>query len=140
MGETACTPSGGPQRGYAHPEPAGLAHSFIHPFKVHSTPPTLPTSAPDRWIRPLARAHELCQGLHCLCACTRVIRIPLPCCHYCVCIQYSVNKGYGLKCPGGWECSLAAISQTTSHMHAMHDHHEATLWLAGVTLGRELRA
>ena len=47
------------------------------------------------------------------------------------------SKGCGLKCPGGWECSLASISQTTSHMHG---HHEATLWLAGVTLGRELRA
>ena len=51
-------------------------------------------------------------------------------------IRYTC-KGYGLKCPGGWECSLASISQTTSHMHG---HHEATLWLAWVTLGRELRA
>ena len=48
-----------------------------------------------------------------------------------------VNKGYGLKCPGWWECSLAAISQTTTHMHG---HHEATMGLAGVSLGRELRA
>ena len=46
-------------------------------------------------------------------------------------------KGYGLKSPGGWECSLAAISQTTAHMHG---HHEATMGLAGVSLGRELRA
>ena len=43
-----------------------------------------------------------------------------------------------------WECSLAAISQTTIRMHG---HHEATLWgwlhvlgLAGMSLGRELRA
>ena len=43
------------------------------------------------------------------------------------------SKGDGLNSVRGWECSLAAISQTTSHMH---DHHEATLWLAGVTLGR----
>jgi len=43
----------------------------------------------------------------------------------------------GLKSPGGWECSLAAISQTTTHMHG---HHEATMGLAGVSLGRELRA
>ena len=47
------------------------------------------------------------------------------------------RKGYGLKCPGWWECSLAAISQTTAHMHG---HHEATMGLAGVSLGRELRA
>jgi len=47
------------------------------------------------------------------------------------------SKGYGLKSPGGWECSLAAISQTTAHMHG---HHEATMGLAGVSLGRELRA
>ena len=47
------------------------------------------------------------------------------------------GKGYGLKCPGWWECSLASISQTTSHMHG---HHKATLCLAWVTLGRELRA
>ena len=47
------------------------------------------------------------------------------------------SKGYGLKCPGWWECSLAAISQTTTHMHG---HHEATMGLAGVSLGRELRA
>ena len=47
------------------------------------------------------------------------------------------DKGYGLKCPGWWECSLAAISQTTTHMHG---HHEATMGLAGVSLGRELRA
>ena len=47
------------------------------------------------------------------------------------------NKGYGLKCPGWWECSLAAISQTTTHMHG---HHKATMGLAGVSLGRELRA
>jgi hypothetical protein len=33
--------------------------------------------------------------------------------------------------------SLAAISQTTTHMHG---HHEATMGLAGVSLGRELRA
>eukprot|EP00964_Phaeocystis_antarctica_P016721 scaffold9199_cov61-Phaeocystis_antarctica.AAC.1 len=46
-------------------------------------------------------------------------------------------KGYGLKCPGWWECSLAAISQTSTHMHG---HHEATMGLAGVSLGRELRA
>eukprot|EP00964_Phaeocystis_antarctica_P036104 scaffold20635_cov62-Phaeocystis_antarctica.AAC.1 len=32
---------------------------------------------------------------------------------------------------------LAAISQTTTHMHG---HHEATFGLAGVSLGRELRA
>eukprot|EP00964_Phaeocystis_antarctica_P070397 scaffold42866_cov35-Phaeocystis_antarctica.AAC.1 len=32
---------------------------------------------------------------------------------------------------------LAAISQTTAHMHG---HHEATMGLAGVSLGRELRA
>ena len=51
--------------------------------------------------------------------------------------MFVAGKGYGLKCPGGWECSLASISQTTSHMHG---HHEATLWLAWVTLGRELRA
>ena len=49
----------------------------------------------------------------------------------------TLNKGYGLKCPGWWECSLAAISQTTIHMHG---HHEATMGLAGVSLGRELRA
>ena len=36
-----------------------------------------------------------------------------------------------------WECSLAAISQTTTHMHG---HREATMGLAGVSLGRELRA
>ena len=47
------------------------------------------------------------------------------------------RKWYGLKYPGGWECSLAAISKTTTHMHG---HHETTIWLAGVTLGRELRA
>eukprot|EP00964_Phaeocystis_antarctica_P078499 scaffold48819_cov58-Phaeocystis_antarctica.AAC.2 len=47
------------------------------------------------------------------------------------------SKGYGLNCPGWWECSLAAISQTTTHMH---EHHEATMGLAGVSLGRELRA
>ena len=47
------------------------------------------------------------------------------------------HKRYGLKCPGWWECSLAAISQTTTHMHG---HHEATMGLAGVSLGRELRA
>lgn len=46
-------------------------------------------------------------------------------------------KGDGLQCPGWWECSLAAISQTTTHMHG---HHEATMGLAGVSLGRELRA
>eukprot|EP00964_Phaeocystis_antarctica_P076472 scaffold47277_cov40-Phaeocystis_antarctica.AAC.2 len=46
-------------------------------------------------------------------------------------------KGYGLKCPGWWECSLTAISQTTTHVHG---HHEATMGLAGVSLGRELRA
>ena len=57
-------------------------------------------------------------------------------------------KGDGLgrmkTCPGWWECSLAAISQTTIRMHG---HHEATLWgwlhvlgLAGMSLGRELRA
>ena len=41
-----------------------------------------------------------------------------------------------------WECSLAAISQTTTHMHGLHGlgHHEATMGLAGVSLGRELRA
>ena len=50
---------------------------------------------------------------------------------------FCVSKGYGLKCPGWWECSLAAISQTTAHMHG---HHEATMGLAGVSLGRELRA
>ena len=38
---------------------------------------------------------------------------------------------------GRWEYSLAAISQTTTHMHG---HHEATMGLAGVSLGRELRA
>eukprot|EP00964_Phaeocystis_antarctica_P117375 scaffold81220_cov76-Phaeocystis_antarctica.AAC.1 len=47
------------------------------------------------------------------------------------------DKGYGLKCPGWSGCSLAAISQTTTHMHG---HHEATMGLAGVSLGRELRA
>ena len=47
------------------------------------------------------------------------------------------SKGYGLKCPGWWECSLAAISQTTTHMYG---HHEATMGLAGVSLGREFRA
>ena len=47
------------------------------------------------------------------------------------------TKGYGLKCPGWWECSLAAISQATTHMHG---HHEATMGLAGVSLDRELRA
>jgi hypothetical protein len=47
------------------------------------------------------------------------------------------GKGYGLKCPGWWECSLAAISQATTHMHG---HHEATMGLAGMSLGRELRA
>ena len=39
-----------------------------------------------------------------------------------------------------WECSLAASSQTTTHMHG---HHEATMGLAvacGASLGRELRA
>ena len=36
-----------------------------------------------------------------------------------------------------WECSLAAISQTTTHMHG---HHEMTMGLAGVSFGRELRA
>ena len=46
-------------------------------------------------------------------------------------------KVNGLKCPGWWEYSLAAISQTTTHMHG---HHEATMGLAGVSLGRELRA
>eukprot|EP00964_Phaeocystis_antarctica_P120651 scaffold84377_cov75-Phaeocystis_antarctica.AAC.11 len=34
-------------------------------------------------------------------------------------------------------CSLAAISQTTTHIHG---HHEATMGPAGVSLGRELRA
>ena len=38
---------------------------------------------------------------------------------------------------GWWECSLAAISQTTTHVHG---HHKATMGLAGVSLGRELRA
>ena len=47
------------------------------------------------------------------------------------------SKGYGRKCPGWWQCGLAAISQTTTHMHR---HHEATMGLAGVSLGRELRA
>ena len=51
------------------------------------------------------------------------------------------GKGCGLKCPGWWECSLAAISQTTTHMHG---HHQATSRLYGagwgVSLGRELRA
>ena len=51
--------------------------------------------------------------------------------------RVGTSKGYGLKCPGGWDCSFASISQTTTHMHG---HHEATLWLAGETLGRELRA
>ena len=41
------------------------------------------------------------------------------------------NKGCGLKSAQGWECSLASISQTTTHMHG---HHETTIWLAGVTL------
>ena len=36
-----------------------------------------------------------------------------------------------------WECSLAAISQTTAHMHG---HHGTTMGLAGESLGRELRA
>ena len=40
----------------------------------------------------------------------------------------SRGKGYGLKCPGWWECSLAAISQTTTHMHG---HHAATMGLRG---------
>ena len=40
-------------------------------------------------------------------------------------------KGCGLKCPGWWECSLTAISQTTTHMHG---HHEAAMGLAGVSL------
>ena len=53
------------------------------------------------------------------------------------CLTMHVQKGYGLKCPRWWECSLAAISQTTAHMHG---HHEATMGLAGVSLGRELRA
>eukprot|EP00964_Phaeocystis_antarctica_P092978 scaffold59892_cov39-Phaeocystis_antarctica.AAC.2 len=35
------------------------------------------------------------------------------------------------------EARLTAISQTTTHMHG---HHEATMGLAGVRLGRELRA
>ena len=48
-----------------------------------------------------------------------------------------VPKGYGLKCPGWWGCSLAAIRQTTAHIHG---HHEAAMGLAGVSLGRELRA
>ena len=48
-----------------------------------------------------------------------------------------ITQGCGLKCPGWWECSLAAISQTTTHMHG---HHEATMGLAVVSLGRELRA
>ena len=52
-------------------------------------------------------------------------------------VQHITSTGYGLKCPGWWECSLAAISQTTAHMHG---HHEATMGLAGVSLGRELRA
>jgi len=51
------------------------------------------------------------------------------------------GKGDGRKTEsvlrGWWECSLAAISQTTIHMHG---HHEATMGLAGVSLGRELRA
>ena len=42
----------------------------------------------------------------------------------------------GLPTAQGWECSLAALSQTTTHMHG---NHEATIRLAGVTLGRELR-
>ena len=53
------------------------------------------------------------------------------------CYWHAAAKGCGLKCPGWWECSLAAISQTTAHMHW---HHEATMGLAGVSLGRELRA
>ena len=39
--------------------------------------------------------------------------------------------------PGVGVYVTAAISQTTAHMHG---HHEATMGLAGVSLGRELRA
>ena len=50
----------------------------------------------------------------------------------------AVPKGYGLESVAGWwACSLAATSQTTAQMHG---HHEATMGLAGVSLGRELRA
>ena len=48
-------------------------------------------------------------------------------------------KGDGRKCPKWWEYSLAAINQTTTRMHR-HGHHEGTMGLAGVSLGRELRA
>ena len=51
------------------------------------------------------------------------------------------------KCPGWWERSLAAINQPSQTTIRMHGHHEATLWgwlhvlgLAGMSLGRELRA
>ena len=43
----------------------------------------------------------------------------------------------GCGVPAGPRGRLAAISQTTTHMHG---HHEATMGLAGVSLGRELRA
>jgi len=39
----------------------------------------------------------------------------------------------------GGVCSLAAISQTTTHMQ-QHGHHAATMGLAGMSLGRGLRA
>eukprot|EP00964_Phaeocystis_antarctica_P033384 scaffold18943_cov42-Phaeocystis_antarctica.AAC.1 len=63
--------------------------------------------------------------------------------HMCMCMCMftcacaCAHTGYGRKCPGWWESSLAAISQTTTHMHG---HHEATMGLGGVSLGRELRA
>ena len=38
--------------------------------------------------------------------------------------RFTSSKGYGLKCPGRWECSLAA-NQPNDHPHAcQHGHHE----------------
>jgi len=53
-------------------------------------------------------------------------------------------SGCCVHCPGrdrnsaqGWVCTSAAMGQTTAHMHG---HHEATMGLARVSLGRQLRA
>jgi len=40
------------------------------------------------------------------------------------------------KCPGWWECSLAAINQPSQTTIRVHGHHEATMGLAGMSLGR----
>eukprot|EP00964_Phaeocystis_antarctica_P108722 scaffold73263_cov65-Phaeocystis_antarctica.AAC.5 len=52
-------------------------------------------------------------------------------------VRVRVGLVLGLRFQRGALMRLASISQTTTHMHG---HHEATMGLAGVSLGRELRA